>query len=43
MTGALLDTSVVIATAQATGRVLYTLDEGQAKLARATAQPVEVP
>ena len=34
---------LIIATARATGRVLYTLDERQAKLAEAAGQAVEVP
>lgn len=34
---------LIIATARATGRVLFTLDEQQAKLAEAAGQPVEMP
>lgn len=33
---------LIIATARATGRVLYTLDERQAKLAESSGHPVEV-
>lgn len=34
---------LIIATARATGRVLYTLDERQAKLAESSGHPVEMP
>ncbi len=34
---------LIIATARATGRVLYTLDERQARLAESSGHPVEMP